>query len=76
MILKKRGDNEGLKKFIEKVNFEYFDGNKWIEYNNGDGINTGQLAEDNAEKERKIDFIPFLATKVKMIVSRGNRNSN
>ena len=76
MILKKRGDKEGLKKVIEKVNLDYFNGTAWIEYNNGDGIKTGQLPDDDGEKERKLDFVPFLASKVRMKVSRGNRNSN
>ena len=76
MILKKRGDKENLKKIIEKFQLAYFNGSQWIEYNNGDGIKTGQLADDSGEKERKIDFIPFLATKVRIVVSRGNRNSN
>ena len=68
-VVAKRGDKCCPERLISQVKFEYsVDGSTWLQYNNGEIFETGQLVTDDINVFRTIDFTPFQATKVKFIV--------
>lgn len=74
MILKKRSDKCCNQRLINGVIIEYFDGQDWVQYQNGKAQPTGQTKEDDNEKERFIWFDTFLASKVRVRIPRKYSN--
>ena len=65
------------KRLINGFKIEYFNGKKWVWYNDGAIIKTHQYKYDSYDLERQIDFSPsFLASEIKVIIPRSERTNS
>jgi len=74
LVLKKRKDKCCNQRLILGVIIEYFDGQEWVNYDDGKALPTGQSKEDGNEKERFVIFNSFLASKVRVRIPRKYSN--
>lgn len=61
MVLKKITHSCCTKRTINGFSLQYLYKGKWINYNNGEIIKTGQLPDDDVDFDRLIEFTPFIA---------------
>ena len=77
MIFQKLNHNCCKKRLIHGFKVQYFNGKKWIWYNDGEIIKTHQYKYDSYDLERNIEFSPsFLASEVKIILPVSERDSS
>jgi len=77
MIFQKSGDSCCKKRLVNGFRVQYFNGKKWVWYNNGDIVKTHQYKFDSYELERNIEFSPsFLATEIKIIIPLSERTNS
>ena len=74
MVLKKITHSCCTKRTINGFSLQYLVKGKWINYNNGDIIQTGQLPDDDVESDRLIEFTPFSAQQVRITIPRSERS--
>ena len=77
MLLQKSGHKCCRTRLINGFKIQYFNGKKWVWYNNGETIKTHQYKWDSKTLEREFTFQPsFLATEIKVILPRSERDSS
>jgi len=74
MVLKKITHSCCTKRTINGFTLQYLSKGKWINYNNGEIIKTGQLPDDDVDSDRLIEFTPFTAQQVRITVPRNERS--
>lgn len=77
MLFQKLNHNCCKRKIIGGFKVQYFNGKKWIWYNNGEIVKTHQYKYDSIDLERNIEFNPsFLASEIKIILPAGERTNS
>ena len=71
----KRGDGN-TKRHISQLTLEYHDGEKWIKYQDGAAIETGQTPATTKDEQLHIPLVPFKAKKVEVSVPRSGRGES
>lgn len=76
-IIKKIDHKCCTKKTMDGFIISYYNGNEWTKYNDGQVVKTGQLPDDDVEKERTIEFNPPLrASQIKLTNPRNQRSTD
>lgn len=77
MIFQKSGHSCCKKRLIHGFKIQYFNGKKWVWYNNGEIVKTHQYKYDSLQLERNIEFEPtFLASEIKVIIPLSERTNS